>query len=94
MLNKGLRPNSSTIKSEGDLDLATPLYAMGVQGIFTRRLDMALFNDKIDLAVHSMKDVPVQLPAGIKRKQLFWRETILLIYWCHIPLSNINTRRS
>ncbi|MGJ7031225.1 hydroxymethylbilane synthase [Niabella hirudinis] len=53
------------VKSEGDLDLVTPLYAMGVQGVFTRVLDAALLNNKIDVAVHSMKDVPVQLPEGI-----------------------------
>jgi len=53
------------IKSEGDIDLTTPLYAMGVQGVFTRSLDIALLNNKIDIAVHSMKDVPVQLPQGI-----------------------------
>ncbi|WP_276503466.1 hydroxymethylbilane synthase [Terrimonas pollutisoli] len=53
------------IKSEGDLDLKTPLYEMGVQGIFTRSLDAALLSDKIDVAVHSMKDVPTQLPKGI-----------------------------
>jgi hydroxymethylbilane synthase len=53
------------IKSEGDIDLKTPLYEMGVQGIFTRSLDIALLNDKIDIAVHSMKDVPTQLPEGI-----------------------------
>lgn len=53
------------IKSEGDIDLVTPLYAMGVQGVFTRSLDAALLNDKIDIAVHSMKDVPVQLPQGL-----------------------------
>lgn len=53
------------IKSEGDIDLNTPLYEMGVQGIFTRSLDAALLNNKIDVAVHSMKDVPTQLPTGI-----------------------------
>lgn len=53
------------IKSEGDIDLKTPLYEMGVQGIFTRSLDAALLNNKIDIAVHSMKDVPTQLPPGI-----------------------------
>jgi hydroxymethylbilane synthase len=53
------------IKSEGDIDLKTPLYEMGVQGIFTRSLDAALVNNKIDIAVHSMKDVPTQLPQGI-----------------------------
>ena len=53
------------IKSEGDIDLQTPLYEIGVQGIFTRSLDIALLNNKIDIAVHSMKDVPVQLAKGI-----------------------------
>ena len=53
------------IKSEGDIDLTTPLYAMGVQGVFTRSLDVALLNNRIDVAVHSMKDVPTQLPQGI-----------------------------
>jgi hydroxymethylbilane synthase len=53
------------IKSEGDIDLQTPLYEMGVQGIFTRSLDIALLSSKIDIAVHSMKDVPTQLPEGI-----------------------------
>jgi hydroxymethylbilane synthase len=53
------------IKSEGDLDTITPLYALGVQGVFTRSLDAALLAKKIDLAVHSMKDVPTQLAKGI-----------------------------
>ena len=53
------------IKSEGDIDLNTPLYEMGVQGIFTRSLDAALLNERIDVAVHSMKDVPTQLPTGV-----------------------------
>lgn len=61
------------IKSEGDIDLQTPLYEMGVQGIFTRSLDIALLNDKIDLAVHSMKDVPTQLPDGIQQTAVLKR---------------------
>ena len=54
------------IKSEGDLNLTTPLYEMGVQGIFTRALDQALLNNEIDLAVHSFKDVPIQPAKGLK----------------------------
>ncbi len=50
------------IKSEGDIDLVTPLYEIGVQGIFTKTLDIALLAGKIDVAVHSFKDVPTQLP--------------------------------
>ena len=38
---------------------------MGVTGIFTKALDIALLNHEIDLAIHSMKDVPTQLPKGI-----------------------------
>lgn len=54
------------IKSGGDIDQNTPLYEMGVQGIFTKELDIALLEKKIDLAVHSYKDVPTQLAAGIQ----------------------------
>ena len=53
------------IKSEGDTDLQTPLYELGVQGIFTKALDIALLTCDIDIAVHSMKDVPTQLAKGI-----------------------------
>ncbi len=61
------------IKSEGDIDLQTPLYEMGVQGIFTRSLDIALLNNRIDIAVHSMKDVPVQLAKGIVQASVLER---------------------
>lgn len=61
------------IKSEGDLDLVTPLYALGVQGIFTKTLDAALLNNRIDIAVHSMKDVPTQLAAGIRQASVLKR---------------------
>ncbi len=65
LLAKGHHSELVYIKSEGDLDLTTPLYELGVQGIFTRTLDAALLHNKIDIAVHSMKDVPTQLPTGI-----------------------------
>ncbi len=61
------------IKSEGDIDLKTPLYEMGVQGIFTKTLDAALLNGKIDIAVHSMKDVPTQLASGIAQAAVLKR---------------------
>jgi hydroxymethylbilane synthase len=53
------------ISSSGDKELQKPLYEMGVQGIFTKELDVALLEGQIDVAVHSMKDVPTQLPKGI-----------------------------
>ncbi|MGZ5255987.1 MAG: hydroxymethylbilane synthase, partial [Flavitalea sp.] len=63
--SKGYTTELVYIKSEGDIDLNTPLYEMGVQGVFTRSLDIAMLSNRIDIAVHSMKDVPTQLPKGI-----------------------------
>ena len=51
-------------KSTGDLVLDKPLYELGITGIFTRTLDIALLNNDIDIAVHSLKDVPTILPKG------------------------------
>ncbi|HJT75067.1 MAG TPA: hydroxymethylbilane synthase, partial [Chitinophaga sp.] len=70
------------IKSEGDIDLVTPLYEIGVQGIFTKSLDLALLNNRIDIAVHSLKDVPTQLPKGIIQAAVLERGPVkdLLVY--------------
>lgn len=53
------------VKATGDLVLDKPLYELGITGIFTRTLDIAMLNDEIDIAVHSLKDVPTVLPNGI-----------------------------
>jgi len=53
------------IKSVGDIVLDKPLYELGITGIFTKNLDIALLNNQIDIAVHSLKDVPTDLPEGI-----------------------------
>lgn len=53
------------VKSTGDLNLEQPLYEMGITGIFTKTLDVAMLTGKIDIAVHSMKDVPTALPKKI-----------------------------
>jgi hydroxymethylbilane synthase len=70
------------IKSEGDIDLVTPLYEIGVQGIFTRSLDAALLSNKIDVAVHSLKDVPTQLPKGVLQAAVLKRGAVndLLVF--------------
>lgn len=54
------------VKSDGDLDLTTPLTEMGGKGVFTKALDDALLNDEIDLAVHSYKDLPTENPLPLK----------------------------
>ena len=82
LADKGFKSELVLIKSEGDIDLKTPLYAMGVQGVFTRSLDIALLNGRIDIAVHSMKDVPTQLPEGIIQAAVLQRGPVkdLLVY--------------
>lgn len=77
------------IKSEGDIDLKTPLYAMGVQGVFTRSLDAALLNNRIDIAVHSMKDVPVQLPQGIVQAAVLERASYKDILVLNAPKEDV-----
>jgi hydroxymethylbilane synthase len=79
---QGMRAELAYIKSDGDVDLKTPLYEMGVQGIFTRSLDSALLNHSIDIAVHSMKDVPTQLAAGLRQAAVLKRGPVhdLLVF--------------
>ncbi len=80
------------IKSEGDVDLQTPLYEIGVQGIFTRSLDIALINNKIDIAVHSMKDVPTQLAKGIAQSAVLPRASYKDIFVYKGALSSISNQ--
>lgn len=62
---QGYHPELKPVKSTGDLNLDQPLYEMGITGIFTKTLDVALIKGEIDIAVHSMKDVPTALPKGV-----------------------------
>lgn len=70
------------VKSTGDLILDKPLYELGITGIFTKTLDVAMLKGEIDIAVHSMKDVPTALPTGIVQAAVLERGyTIdLLVY--------------
>lgn len=61
----GLKSELVPIPSSGDQQQQKPLYELGVQGIFTKELDIALLAGDVHIAVHSMKDVPTQLPKGI-----------------------------
>jgi hydroxymethylbilane synthase len=61
----GLQVELVPIKTTGDKILDVPLAKIGGKGLFTKEIDEALLDGRIDLAVHSLKDVPFQLPAGI-----------------------------
>lgn len=64
------------VKSTGDLVLDKPLYELGITGIFTKTLDIAMLNGDIDIAVHSLKDVPTVLPKGIVQAAVLKRGNI------------------
>lgn len=64
------------VKSTGDLVLDKPLYELGITGIFTRTLDIAMLNGDIDIAVHSLKDVPTKLPKGIVQAAVLKRGNV------------------
>ena len=53
------------IKTSGDKILDVPLAAIGGKGLFVKEIEEALLREEIDLAVHSMKDVPTTLPDGL-----------------------------
>lgn len=78
----GINSELILIKSEGDINTITPLYELGVQGIFTKALDAALLEKEIDIAVHSMKDVPTQCAKGIKQAAVLKRASFkdILVY--------------
>jgi hydroxymethylbilane synthase len=71
----GIATEIIEITSDGDTDLVTPLYEMGIQGIFTKSLDIALLQNRIDMAVHSTKDVPTKQAKGLTLSAVLERAT-------------------
>ncbi len=55
-----------TIATTGDVDRQTPLAQMGGMGVFAKEIEQALLDDRADIAVHSAKDMPVELPPGLE----------------------------
>jgi hydroxymethylbilane synthase len=53
------------VKTRGDLASEIPLYQMGGEGVFVKYLETLLLSNEIDMAVHSLKDLPVVLPEGL-----------------------------
>lgn len=62
------------MKTAGDRILDTPLAKIGGKGLFIKELEQALLDDAADIAVHSMKDVPVELPAALHIPTVLERE--------------------
>lgn len=73
----GYKTEIIAVKSQGDIMIDKPLYELGITGIFTKTLDIAMLNGTIDIAVHSMKDVPTALPHGIVQAAVLERANSL-----------------
>ncbi|MBK0369683.1 hydroxymethylbilane synthase [Flavobacterium agrisoli] len=73
----GFETEIVAVKSTGDLILDKPLYELGITGIFTKTLDVAMLKGEVDIAVHSMKDVPTALPKGIVQAAVLERANTL-----------------
>jgi hydroxymethylbilane synthase len=63
--NPRIKTELKIIKTRGDKILDTPLAQVGGKGLFTKEIEDALLDKRVDLAVHSMKDLPTELPEGL-----------------------------
>ena len=72
--NLGYETELVPVLSSGDKNLNQPLYSLGITGVFTKDLDIALLNNEIDIAVHSLKDVPTILPQNIEVSAVLERD--------------------
>ncbi len=61
----GLKVELCVIRTSGDAIRDVPLYTLGGKGLFVKEIEEALLEGKVDLAVHSLKDVPAEIPPGL-----------------------------
>jgi hydroxymethylbilane synthase len=72
--NPGLEVELFTMTTQGDKILDTPLAKVGGKGLFVKELELVILEGRADLAVHSMKDVPVEFPEGLGLAAVLVRE--------------------
>ncbi|QSX29765.1 MULTISPECIES: hydroxymethylbilane synthase [Shewanella] len=73
-IHPGLVVELLPMSTKGDVILDTPLAKVGGKGLFVKELEVAMLEDKADIAVHSMKDVPVDFPEGLGLEVICERE--------------------
>lgn len=69
----GLRTELVVVSSTGDIDRTTPLYAMGVTGVFSKEVHAAVLDGRADAGVHSCKDLPTASPQGVRLQAMLRR---------------------
>ncbi|MBZ5662925.1 MAG: hydroxymethylbilane synthase [Acidobacteriia bacterium] len=72
----GVETELVIIKTSGDKNQQSPFSQMGGKGVFIKELEDALLDLRVDLAVHSMKDVPTEMPAGLTLSAICRREDV------------------
>jgi hydroxymethylbilane synthase len=89
-LHPGLVVEIQIIKTKGDKVLDAPLSKIGDKGLFTREIEHALLQGSIDLAVHSLKDLPTELPEGLVLGAVTEREDVRDVF---LPRPGTRVRR-
>jgi hydroxymethylbilane synthase len=74
LASRGVSCEIVTFKTTGDKKLDEPLSEIGAKGLFTRELEVALAKKKVDCCVHSLKDLPTELPEGLTIGAILERE--------------------
>ena len=87
---KNVEIDVQIIKTTGDKILDSPLSKIGDKGLFTREIEQALLANEIDLAVHSLKDLPTELPTGLTIGAICRREDVRDVFIPH-PKNPVRT---
>jgi hydroxymethylbilane synthase len=82
-IHPSLNIDIRVVKTTGDAILDAPLSKIGDKGLFTKELDLSLLDRSIDLAVHSLKDVPTQLDDGLEISAITEREDVRDVFIGH-----------
>ena len=89
-IHEDLKVELIGIKTQGDKILDSPLAKIGGKGLFVKELEVALLEERADIAVHSMKDVTVDMPDGLDLPIILEREDPRDVLLANKPVSSID----
>ena len=88
-LHPGLQVKLLPMSTRGDVILDTPLAKIGGKGLFVKELEVAMLEGHADIAVHSMKDVPVEFPEGLELAVICERGKTLVTPLCRTTMATL-----
>ena len=83
LAERGQETRIEIIKTTGDKITDVPLAKVGTKGLFTKEIEEALLDGRIDLAVHSLKDLPTEIPLGLTIGAIMEREDVHDVFISH-----------